>query len=50
MVSIDKDVSDIIKEITMTNSAKDVFGFRVSEFKAGYLVEKIFGSTFIQKR
>ena len=40
MVSIDKEVSDIIKDMTTTNSAKDAFDFRVSEFNVGYLVKK----------
>ncbi len=41
MVSMDKDVSDIIKDIMTTNSTKDGLGFLVCKFKSGYLVEKI---------
>ena len=40
MVSMDKDVSDIIKDIMTTNSTKDGLGFLVCKFKSGYLVEK----------
>ena len=47
MVSMDKEVSDIIKDMTTTNSAKDAFGFRVSEFNVGYLVKKFSPESFI---
>jgi hypothetical protein len=47
MVSMDKDVSDIIRDITTTNSANDGLRSRVFEFKVGHLVEKISSEPFI---
>jgi len=46
MASMDKDVSDIIKDMMMTNSAKDGLGFLVSKFKVGYLVVKFSSEAF----